>query len=547
MRYEYPDEQAVTDTLYVVQKPNGGEPGGEVIAEGVLTVSELSKHRYIHVDLGDYDGEVEVFFFDDPTEPVPFEEPAPVEDERNWLERAAESVASSIASGAEWTWGTLQGDFNENMSTSQIITNAIVTAVPVVDQVADLRDLIANSKLLIRDKRYDEIGVWVGVFACLIGLVPSLGSLAKGVIKIIWKNVSEIGRVLVYINKALHRTGMRVNGYRFVTKLADDVVDQVGFVSQKFDEFLDLTAQKVSLLGSVMPTGMVNDALATIKKVRGMASRNFEAAAQAIKKRILRATSGYATRAFSVLPGHSVIIRRVTDMVINYGPYRHWQKTMDRPSWSPSLPEPKGSTVPDNAEFKNFRDLHEIRVEQWYDELLSDPDLPNSIRTVAETSPDFFKDKILGSFAEKPVIKKLGNDKNIPSEEQINELYRVIGKEEDQTGGFWSRSQPSNSEAEWRRDNAVLQNWNAASAYVVAKVPPPDHALIGRIGPQKSENLPGHVLPGGGEQVWLPGTREGAVSPDQIKEYYHTYWNDRAPVEPLRPTRNAGKIGECDL
>jgi len=29
LRYEYPDEQAVTDTTYVVQKPNGGEPGGE--------------------------------------------------------------------------------------------------------------------------------------------------------------------------------------------------------------------------------------------------------------------------------------------------------------------------------------------------------------------------------------------------------------------------------------------------------------------------------------------------------------------------------------
>lgn len=547
LRYEYPDEQAVTDTTYVVQKPNGGEPGGEVITEGVLTVTELSRHKYIHVDLGDYDGEVEVFFFDDPTEPVPFEEPAPVEDERNWLERAAESVASGVASGAQWSWQTLQGDFNEDMSTGQIITNAIVTAVPVVDQVADLRDLIANGKLLIWEKRYTELGVWVGVFACLIGLVPSLGSLAKGVIKIIWKNASEMGRVLVYINKALHRTGMRVNGYRFVAKLADDVVDQVGFVAQKFDEFLDLTAQKVSLLANVMPQGMLDDALETIEKVRGLKSRYLDAAAQAIRGRILRAVGDYATKAFAVLPGQSVIARRVTDMVINYGPYRHWQKTMDRPSWSPSLPEPKGSTVPDNAEFQAFRKSSDLRIAKWYDELLSDPKLPDSIRKVAKTSPDFFKNNILGSFAEKPVIKELGKYENIPAEEQVKELYRVIGKEEDQTGGFWSRSQPSNSEAEWRRDNAVRQDWNAAGAYVVAEVPPPDHALVGQIGPQSSRNSPGEVLPGGGEQFWLPGTKEGAVSSGQIKEYHHTYWNDRTPVEPLRSIRNAGKIGECDL
>lgn len=61
VRYEYTEEEAITDAVYVVQKPNGGEPGGEVITEGVLTVTDQSNHDYIHVDLGDYNGEVEVF------------------------------------------------------------------------------------------------------------------------------------------------------------------------------------------------------------------------------------------------------------------------------------------------------------------------------------------------------------------------------------------------------------------------------------------------------------------------------------------------------
>jgi hypothetical protein len=38
------------------------------------------------------------------------------------------------------------------MSTGQIIANAIVTAVPVVEQVADMRHLAANGKPLILDK-----------------------------------------------------------------------------------------------------------------------------------------------------------------------------------------------------------------------------------------------------------------------------------------------------------------------------------------------------------------------------------------------------------
>ncbi|WP_417844433.1 hypothetical protein [Thalassospira sp.] len=90
-----------------------------------------------------------VSFFGHPTKPVPFEELASVEDERNWLEPGA---VDSVASNVQWGWQTLQNDFKEEMSTGQIIANAIVTAVPVVEQVADMRDLAANGKLLILDK-----------------------------------------------------------------------------------------------------------------------------------------------------------------------------------------------------------------------------------------------------------------------------------------------------------------------------------------------------------------------------------------------------------
>ncbi|MEQ5778581.1 hypothetical protein J4E05_23900 [Thalassospira sp. NFXS8] len=548
LRYEYPDEQAVTDTTYVVQKPNGGEPGGEVITEGVLTVTELSRHKYIHVDLGDYDGEVEVFFFDDPTEPVPFEEPAPVEDERTWLERATESVASSIASGAQWSWETLQGDFNENMSTSQIITNAVVTAVPVVDQVADLRDLIANSKLLIRDKRYDEIGVWVGVFACLIGLVPSLGSLAKGVIKIIWKNASEMGRVLVYINKALHRTGMRVNGYRFVTKLADDVVDQVGFVAHKFDEFLDLTAQKVSLLKNLTP-GFVEDTLETIEKVRRMASRRFEAAALAIRKRILWAVTDFATKAYAVLPGQSIIVRRVIEPILDNGVYRRFQNHMGREGFEDTALTPGAREITE-ADRAKIRRIREVEVVRWRQDLLADPKFPDSLREFAqepETAPIFLE--VLKTFGEKPFYKDFTKDGS-------TEIYRVIGKEDQIGGAFWSRSAPPDDEQTWRVRDAVSNDWNRGGGYMVAKVPPPPAALIGPIGPQDLGDATKHdavalhpdmILDGGGEQLWFPKLDRDtpAIPEKQLLGFKYTKWN--APSDALRSLRQAGKIDECDL
>ncbi|QUJ76584.1 hypothetical protein KDD17_00450 [Sulfitobacter albidus] len=266
VRYEYTEGDPVTDAVYVVQTPNGGEPGGDVITEGVISIGPDAPHQYVHVDLGDHAGPVEVFVFDDPTEPVPYTEPAPVEDERGWFARAADAVMS----GADWAWDVVQGDFNEDMTTGQIITNAIVTAVPGIDQVADLRDLVANGKALIWDKRYTEIGVWVGVFACLIGLIPSLGSLAKGVIKLVWRQAGEVGKILIYINKALHRRMPQVNGYRFLKKLADELPGHVAFVTQKFNEFLDMCTDRIPFFGG----GELRE---TIETVRAMANEMFPA------------------------------------------------------------------------------------------------------------------------------------------------------------------------------------------------------------------------------------------------------------------------------
>ena len=98
-----------------------------------------------------------------------------------------EAATETEESTLDWIWGAIQGDFNENPTIGQIITNAAITAIPLVDQVADGRDLVANLKALIWDKRYNEMAVWVGLFFTLIGLIPSLGSLLKGVLKLIYR------------------------------------------------------------------------------------------------------------------------------------------------------------------------------------------------------------------------------------------------------------------------------------------------------------------------------------------------------------------------
>lgn len=530
IRYEYTEGDPVTDAVFVVQKANGEQSGGDVIAEGVLSIGPDAEHRFVHVDLGDYDGPVDVLFYDDPTEPAPYSEPAPVEDERGWLRRAADAVVG----GAEWIGEVGMGDFNENMSTGQIITNAIVTAVPGIDQVADARDLIANGKYLLWDKRYNELGVWVGVFACLIGLIPSLGSLAKGVIKIIWKNAGEMGRILVYINRALHKTGMRVNGYRKVKEFADEIVAKVGEVSAKFDEFLDDCAAKARFLG-------MHDMLQSIETVRQMARQKFDEVAVEINARIARGLADFAMHAHRMLPSNSLIVRRVLKASATRGPFPKWQPTMERLGFDASAVE--GSAV-------DMTDDLARKIDGEYDPRVIDAkwaaiegNMPNDWK--GKWSKKDWNDRALRNFDGPAEIREIPDG---------TPLYRVIGKPGDEGGPWWSFDPPPASEAEWRGRDAVVQAWgNAGGAYVTLKAPPPKHVLVGKAGPKPSVADPTKVLPGGGTQVYVPGFDHPAPAiPDVEKRiaetggYFHTDWNDRAPVIPSRANVAAGKIDECD-
>ncbi len=92
----------------------------------------------------------------------------------------------------DWFWGVLQGDFNEDPSLSQTIVGSIITAIPFVDQIADVRDVIANLHGLSKD--HEDFWKWVALAITLVGLIPVLGSLLKGVLKTLVKFIRKGGQ-----------------------------------------------------------------------------------------------------------------------------------------------------------------------------------------------------------------------------------------------------------------------------------------------------------------------------------------------------------------
>lgn len=90
-----------------------------------------------------------------------------------------------------WFWEAIQGDFNDNRSTSQLVVDAAVSMIPLVDQVCDVRDLVANCRKL-RENSADT-WAWVALALTLIGLFPFLGSAVKGVLKVFFAFVRRSG------------------------------------------------------------------------------------------------------------------------------------------------------------------------------------------------------------------------------------------------------------------------------------------------------------------------------------------------------------------
>jgi hypothetical protein len=100
---------------------------------------------------------------------------------------------NNLAAGAEWIWEVLQGDFNDQASTAQIVTGTVISMIPFVDQLCDVRDLVANCKKL--DEEPEQSWHWFSLALTLIGLIPGLGSLLKGCLKVLFAGIRKVGAV----------------------------------------------------------------------------------------------------------------------------------------------------------------------------------------------------------------------------------------------------------------------------------------------------------------------------------------------------------------
>jgi hypothetical protein len=411
----------------------------------------------------------------------------------NWLK----SAKKDLSAAAEWIWGVIQGDFNENATTAQTVTSTAVSMIPFVDQICDVRDVVANCKKI--NDEPSQSWHWVALVLTLIGLFPFLGSFFKGCGKVMFASmrkaahstgaVAATGRIVEAsvknLNKFLERPEVRKtlkalkidNPYKYLSVKLRELAGQINTAKlvQAFDSAKDAAT---SLLKLVQKWG--GDALATkagglLKTIDGVRRRLDQKLGEAIRPvqdmierlaRRLDVEADMAHRAHlkTVNPHGFIRMSEDAERAVFEKDMPSWadktaKKTYEAVETAPVPPPGWTSTVPDPS-------------RGWHP-------LDNAHRTFHTIDP-----------------------KIIPPGTM---LYRVVDPKSGDNAICWmseTEFRALRSKADWRRRFAVWANWNSNGEYVTYLVPPGPglHAWVGPAASQKMDKAKVTLL-GGAEQI----------------------------------------------
>lgn len=424
--------------------------------------------------------------------------------------RWIESAKQDLSAAAEWIWEVIQGDFHEEQTTAQVVTGTVVSMIPIVDQICDVRDVVANCKKINEDS--NNGWAWVALVLTLIGLFPTLGSLVKGCLKIVFayirKAVARLGKaaktsdmwqltrpVTEQAIKHLHRhlNHPAVRKTLAVLKIDNPwkyLADQIRYLKGKltvaalisaFDkaiEVLNGLLDMVKKWGSASLRTQAGQLLLQVKRVRDQANAKLA--------EVLKPVQDWLDKLAKRLDVEADMNYRATTKAANPHIYK-WSEPDELAEFEKKKPE----WVDKTRVVKHKAATEYTHKDGW-------PDMRDETknRALKEKYNTFEAGTI------KPVI--------IPPGET---LYRVIepSSKSYDNGVFWMREAEFlqlKSKSEWRRKFAVWANWNSNGEYVTYTVPPGKGLNVweGKAASQEFRPNKEFKLEGGSQQIALDPT-----------------------------------------
>ena len=444
------------------------------------------------------------------------------------------SRKQDLAAAAQWMWEVLQGDFNDDQTTAQVVTGTVISMIPLVDQVCDVRDVVANCKKINQDA--SNKWHWVALVLTLIGLFPTLGSLAKGCFKILfaygrkgvfsagktaldsdfWKATSPfveagIGKLNDFLARAEVRRTLKAlkwdNPYNELAKLARELAGKlnVGAVLEQFDKVIAALQGLTDLITRWGPAGMreqVVHLLAMLRRVRTQANANLGEVIAPVQQWI-----------------NKLARRLEVEADMNYRAYTN------------ALNPHYATRMRLDAEIEALRkappDYVKVAAEGRFPAVRKAPPIPIGHPDIGDSAkpPLMFAYKTFHGFI-KPDILPPGTV-----------LVRVVDPGSFDNSFCWltkAEFDKLKSKAEWRDRFAVWRNWNGNGEYVTYTVPdgPGLPVWRGNAASQKLKDGSGNAvkanvqgdgfwLQGGGEQIVLDPK---ALEPANVSKRMPTGW-----------------------
>ncbi|MCU6499122.1 hypothetical protein LPN04_15095 [Rugamonas sp. A1-17] len=418
-----------------------------------------------------------------------------------WSLSQFRAVCADVGS---WTWGTVQGAFNEKASITQIIVDAVIGMIPLVGDATAVRDLIAVVFGLADDEeKRNSTWHWVLLVVLLFALIPVFGGVVKGVGRIIVKVAEEAAHMAAAarmthmvegakeIIEFLNRIGVK-NAEKWL--LALRISDHLGTLVEKFthlmvtlDSILLKTGTKIAEIAPSLAKRIksLRQGLANVRdKGKEMIPIAVKELDQKLREIQAYIRSGGETTSrlamHEVATGQKIATRAEERRLIEDGvlPVQNSRRGFNQNPASPKKPK---------------------LIEKIYQ---PEPGYPNLLRVDRETG----EYNSVAAFAGKMVNREL---------KEGEQIFRFFGPprtthgvdvgEAWAAGAWWGLGAPPKTAKEWRELAAVLDSFNGDGFYVSARVvgKKGPKAVVGTVSEQFGEKIPGQYLPGGATQAFF--------------------------------------------
>lgn len=428
----------------------------------------------------------------------------------------------NLAAAAQWIWEVIQGDFNEEQTTAQIATGTVISMIPFVDQICDVRDVVANCRKINEDT--NNSWAWVALVLTLIGLFPTFGSLAKGCLKILFaygrKTVFRTAKATMdsgfwsasrpfveggirKLNQHLQHPAVRralrtvrwANPYRELAKLVRETAGglNVAKITAEFDKIIRALRELTGLVKKWGTDNMGQQADALVQMVTSV-----RRAADAPLRRTLGPVADWLNRLARRLDIEADMAYRAQVNAAN--PHSYVRPTLMQDKIEFDLNKPAWVDKTRKLEFSQMRTSPSRAF--WPD--------------IADASPNKATAGAYRTFHDASAVV-------IPPGET---LYRIVDPSSADNKICWMRKaefEKLSSKDDWRRHFAVWRHWNRNGEYVTYTVPPGEGLRVweGATASQKLDATSGYVLEGGAKQIVLD---PGQLQPEHFGRRQATGW-----------------------